>query len=435
LWQRLGLNRGTLARIAVLGLGYVGLTNAIGLASLGHSVVGIDIDSSRVGEIRSGRLPFFEVGLEKEMLLAFEMKKLEIYSSFEYLNNEIEYVFVCVATPEGESGKADLTFVESAIALATPRLSQGTIIVMKSTLPIGTAQNLSNELSGKNLEVVSSPEFLAEGSALYDFHNPSRIVIGADNPQAAKSVLELFASISAPRVLCSLTSAETIKHASNSFLALKLSYINELAAICNRTGALMSEVTLGMSLDPRIGEKFLRPGPGWGGSCFPKDTSELANTAKQLGAPMLTVEAAIASNAETKTRVIRLIQDQLGGTVMGKNVAIWGLAFKAMTDDIRESPAVEIMNTLLDKGAIVRAFDPIAKISLRENLNVTNSALDACAGAQALVVLTEWSEFSLIDPNDLRTVMAQDPKVIDTRGLLDSTKWSQVFPNFMTLAS
>jgi UDPglucose 6-dehydrogenase len=307
--------------------------------------------------------------------------------------------------------------------------------VMKSTLPIGTAQNLSKKLSSKNLEVVSSPEFLAEGSALDDFHNPSRIVIGSDNPEAATKVMELFEGISAPRILCSLTSAETIKHASNSFLAVKLSYINELAALCNRTGALMSEVTLGMSLDPRIGDKFLRPGPGWGGSCFPKDTSELAKSAKELGAPMLTVEAAIASNAVTKTRVIELIQDQLGGTVTGKNVAIWGLAFKAMTDDIRESPAVEIMNILLDKGATVRAFDPIAKITPRENLNITNSPLEACAGAQALVVLTEWSEFSDIDPNDLRAVMAKDPQVFDTRGVLDSTKWSQVFPRFKALAS
>jgi UDPglucose 6-dehydrogenase len=400
-------------------------------------VVGIDINSSRVEKIKSGRLPFFEVGLEAEMLLSFKMKKLEIYSSFEYLHKETEFVFVCVATPEGESGKADLTFVESAISLATPRLSggEGTIIVMKSTLPIGTAQNLSKKLSSKNLEVVSSPEFLAEGSALDDFHNPSRIVIGSDNPEAATKVMELFEGISAPRILCSLTSAETIKHASNSFLAVKLSYINELAALCNRTGALMSEVTLGMSLDPRIGDKFLRPGPGWGGSCFPKDTSELAKSAKELGAPMLTVEAAIASNAVTKTRVIELIQDQLGGTVTGKNVAIWGLAFKAMTDDIRESPAVEIMNILLDKGATVRAFDPIAKITPRENLNITNSPLEACAGAQALVVLTEWSEFSDIDPNDLRAVMAKDPQVFDTRGVLDSTKWSQVFPRFKALAS
>ena len=424
-----------MARIAVLGLGYVGLTTAIGLSRLGHSVIGIDINHSRVEMIKSGRLPFFEVGLEQEMLLSFEMKKLEIYSSFEYLNKETDYVFICVSTPEGESGKADLTFVESAIAKATPRLSGRTIIVMKSTLPIGTAQELSNRLSGKNLEVVSNPEFLAEGSALDDFLNPSRIVIGADNPEAANRVMKLFEGISAPRILCSLTSAETIKHASNSFLAIKLSYINELAALCNRTGALMSEVTRGMSLDPRIGDKFLRPGPGWGGSCFPKDTSELAKTAKQSGAPMLTVEAAIASNAVTKTRVVDLIKNHLGGTFMGKSVAIWGFAFKAMTDDIRESPAVEIMNTLLDKGATVKAFDPIAKITPRENLIVTKSPIEACAGAQALVVLTEWSEFSEIDPSDLIAVMAKDPQVFDTRGVLDSTRWLQVFPSFKALAS
>jgi UDPglucose 6-dehydrogenase len=426
---------GTVARIAILGLGYVGLTTAIGLTSLGHSVVGIDIDSARVEKIKSGRLPFFEAGLEEAMLLSFEKRKLEIDNSFESLSDEIEFVFVCVATPEGESGKADLTYVESAISMATPRLSEGTIIVMKSTLPIGTAEKLARQLTGNRLEVVSSPEFLAEGSALQDFRNPTRIVVGAEHLASAKRVMALFEGVSAPRVFCSLTSAETIKHASNSFLAVKLSFVNELAALCNETGASMSEVTLGMSLDPRIGDKFLKPGPGWGGSCFPKDTSELAQTAKNLGTPMLTVEAAITSNARAKTRVVDLIQNRLGGTVVGKKIGIWGLAFKAMTDDTRESPAIEIVESLLNQGAIVSAFDPLAKIESGENLNLTKSALEACAGVQALVVLTEWIDFRDIDPDDLSAVMAKNPQVIDTRGVLDSAKWSRVFPSFKALAT
>jgi UDPglucose 6-dehydrogenase len=424
-----------LSKVVVIGLGYVGLTTGIGLANLGHSVVGVDLNVSKVEQINLGKLPIYEPGLEEMLRKVVADERFSAHSSYEPVDESVDFVFVCVATPSSVSGKADLSFVDSAISMVLPKLSKGTTVIMKSTLPIGTAQMFSGRIRDKGLVVASNPEFLAEGTALLDFGSPSRIVVGADDQAVAANVMSLYDGIEAPRLTCGLSSAETIKHASNAFLALKLSYVNELASLCVKTGAVMSEVTKGVSLDPRIGDKFLTPGPGWGGSCFPKDTVELAETAKSLGTPMLTVEAAISSNTMTKARVIERIEEQFVDGLSGVSIAVWGLAFKANTDDVRDSPAVDIIEGLLKRGTIVRAFDPMARVDPRDSLSIHTSPDEACRGVDALIVLTEWPDFELVNPSEMRVQMNTDPYVLDTRGILDRSRWSEVFPRFESLSS
>ena len=422
-----------MAKIAILGQGYVGLTTGIGLASLGHNVIGIDVDESKIARLTSGKIPIYEPGLEELMKTVVDRGFLEFSNSLDLIDKNIEMVFICVATPTSESGEADLSYVESALSQASKRLSAGSLVVMKSTVPIGTCDRLSGLLKERDIEIASNPEFLSEGNALSEFQNPSRIIVGADNEEAQSRVMDLYESINAPKILCDLTSAETIKHASNSFLALKLSFVNELARLCEVAGADISQVTYGMSLDSRIGDKFLRPGPGWGGSCFPKDTEELAFSSRKFGAPMETVEAAISSNKSTKGRVVESLVAKVGGDVSGKTVAVWGLAFKANTDDTRSSPAVEFIEALINLGAEVRVFDPVANSNGIENVKFCTSALEACEGASALAVLTEWEEFSKVDVSKVALAMGGNPIIFDTRGVLDKDSWSKTFMGFSVL--
>ena len=422
-----------MTKIAILGQGYVGLTTGIGLASLGHNVTGIDIDESKIARLRSGKIPIYEPGLEELMKTAVDKGFLEFSSSIDVIDKTTEMVFICVATPTSESGEADLSHVEKSLSQATEKLSPGSLVIMKSTVPIGTCARLSPLLKEQNIEIASNPEFLSEGNSLVEFQNPSRIIVGANNQETQTRVMNLFASIKAPKMLCGLNSAETIKHASNSFLALKLSYVNELARLCEVAGADISEVTYGMSLDSRIGNKFLKPGPGWGGSCFPKDTEELAFSSRKFGAPMETLEAAISSNKSTKKRVVDALVAKVGGDISGKTVAVWGLAFKANTDDTRSSPAVEFIEALIYLGATVRVFDPVANVNGIENFKFCKSALEACEGASVLAVLTEWNEFSTVDVNEVEMAMNQNPVIYDTRGILDVGTWSKTFAGFSVL--
>jgi UDPglucose 6-dehydrogenase len=422
-----------MAKIAILGQGYVGLTTGIGLASLGHNVTGIDVDESKIARLTSGKIPIYEPGLEELMKTVVDKRFLKFSSSLDAIDKSTEMVFICVATPTSESGEADLSYVEMSLSQAIDRLSSGSLVVIKSTVPIGTCARLSSSLKNLNIEIVSNPEFLSEGNALGEFQNPSRIIVGADNEDAQSRVMDLYESINAPKMLCDLTSAETIKHASNSFLALKLSFVNELARLCEVAGADISQVTYGMSLDSRIGDKFLRPGPGWGGSCFPKDTEELAFSSRKLGAPMETVEAAISSNKSTKRRVVDALVSKVGGDISGKTVAVWGLAFKANTDDTRSSPAVEFIEALVDLGAAVRVFDPVANSNGIDNVKSCKSALEACEGASALAVLTEWEEFTKVDVNEVERVIGRNPIIFDTRGILDQESWSNTFVGFSVL--
>ena len=419
-----------MAKVAVIGLGYVGLTTSVGLASLGHSVTGVDIDSNRVESLRTGKAPFFEHNLEDLLSAQLDSGALVFKSSFDSLPSDIEFVFLAVPTPALPDGQANLSFLNDALKSLMTSLGTNFTAVIKSTVPIGTCRTIQNSLSDQSITVVSNPEFLAEGNAVRDFLAPSRIVVGSTNPEIGRRVLDLYKGIDAPRMISSPESAEMIKHASNSFLAVKLSFVNELARFCEVTGADVDEVTQGVGLDPRIGPHFMRPGPGWGGSCFPKDTSELAFSSRKSGTPMATVEAAIESNQTAISHVLDILRGQLGGDLAGKKIAIWGIAFKAGTDDTRDSPALEVARRIMKEGASLTAFDPMAQVPIGLQITQAPSALEACRDSDALVILTEWPEFAEIKPEEAKNALQNPAAILDTRRILDQASWSKVFSSF-----
>jgi UDPglucose 6-dehydrogenase len=424
-----------LARVAVIGLGYVGLVSAVGLASLGHNVTGIDVDKDRIDQLIRGDIPIFEPGLSELLQDQLSAGSLVFSDSYDAVGKKHEFAIVCVSTPASPSGEADSSFVEAAIDSLTARLSPKSIVVIRSTVPIGTAENFSGPLSSKGIKLASNPEFFSEGKAVQDFFEPKRIVVGSDQPDTAKAVAALYEKVQARVVLCDLGAAEAIKHASNSYLALRLSFVNELATLCNSAGVSFQSVALGLGLDDRIGEKFLKPGPGWGGSCFPKDTSELLATSIKLGAPMHTIKAARDSNRLHIENIANRILGSSDKDLSARVIAIWGLSFKAGTDDIRESPAVEVARILLATGARVQAFDPMAANSSGLGIEVFVSAEEACRGADTLAVMTEWQEFSQQSPDSIALLLEEDASVLDLRGVLNADSWKSHFQNFWRLES
>jgi UDPglucose 6-dehydrogenase len=422
-----------MADLAVLGLGYVGITSLVGLAKLGHQVLGLDTNTEKVSSLRQGNVPIHEPGLKEVYVQELSSGRIKYSSSYEDLRGFAGIVIVCVSTPSSAQGGANLGYVESAIDSLVDVLSPGSIVAIKSTVPIGTCESLSKKLEPFGIGIVSNPEFLSEGRALADFLEPSRIVVGAKNQEVADSVMALYEPLIAPRLVCDLATAESIKYTSNAFLALKLSFVNEVASLSEQTGADTAKVLLGMSLDGRIGDKFLNPGPGWGGSCFPKDTRELVFTGKSLGAPLLTVEAAILSNLRQIQSVTTAVVKHLGEDLTGIKIAIWGLAFKANTDDTRDSPSLTVSETLSKLGAEVVVYDPLAKGDEMKWFTMVESPLVACDGANALLVLTEWPEFAEVDPDLVKEKLSPSPLIFDTRKILDQKKWSRVFGNFKVI--
>lgn len=426
----------TVAKVLVVGLGYVGLMSSIGLAKLGHSVTGIDINPSRVSTLKGGSIPFHEPALKElldELMQRGAVSWVENYE--ELTDGDFDLAFVCVATPSGPSGSADTSMVEDAVIRLKGLLRKGSVIVIRSTVPVGTSLRYLPLLEPQDIQLAFNPEFLSEGTAVKDFFNPERIVVGAEEASTAARVLTLYEGLDAPTVVCDLTSAETVKHASNSFLALRLSFVNELAMLCKAVGANYSDVSKGMGLDSRIGMQFLNPGPGWGGSCFPKDTLELVATAKKLGSPMTTIEAAVTSNQLHMANSLRLVSSALGGNLAGKVIAVWGLSFKAGTDDIRESPAVAMAEDLVRQGAIVKSYDPMAKAPASLALHQKESAIEACANANALLVLADWPEFSNLSAKQVREAMEPDAHIFDFRSALDEVSWKLNFNNFWRISS
>jgi UDPglucose 6-dehydrogenase len=403
------------------------------MASLGHKVLGIDNDEDRIKLLSAGQMPFYEDGAEKLLKEHLQSQSLVFSDSYDSISEQDNYIFLCVSTPKLPDGGANLSNLNSALDQVKRTASPGALVIIKSTVPIGTSKLKQEELSQHGLLVAANPEFLAEGSALKDFFSPSRIVVGAEDASTAGSLLELYSGISAPILTTTLTSAESIKHVANSLLALKLSFVNEVAHLCEATGADTRVVLNGVGLDPRIGTSFMNPGPGWGGSCFPKDASELVHTARKLGVTLATVEAAIESNQAVASRILRQITEQLGGSLKAKTIAVWGLAFKAGSDDVRESPAVKIIDLLLAAGAKVIAYDPMANIPELNSLTLADTPLGACEGSDALMVLTEWSEFSKVNPVTVSEVMKPGPVIFDTRRVLSRPDWVSVFSNFRTL--
>ena len=419
-------------QVAVVGLGYVGLTTAVGLAKLGHQVLGFDVDDSKVTSLSSGKSPIYEEGLEKALESLIESRGLRFTNCLDTVKDfRPEFIFVCVATPQDESGAADLTVLDSVVSQATEIAEPNSVLVVKSTVPVGTGQRISNFINRSDLFVASNPEFLREGTAMKDFMEPDRIVVGSNNSEAATRVLNLYAAIDAPKLETNLESSELIKYAANAYLAMRLSFTNDIAALSEKANANVEQVLNGMGLDKRIGTAFLKPGPGWGGSCFPKDTSALVAIAGSYGSKLPLVESAIASNKAALARSVAVIEDLAGGDLSNKTVGVWGIAFKANTDDIRDSPALMIIDALLSKGASVQAYDPVAVAPEQAGLVMKTSALDAAAGADVLAILTEWPEFAVVSPEKVAVIM-KSSIIYDVRRILPKS-WKSHFSVFKVL--
>ncbi len=416
-------SRTALHQVAVIGAGYVGLPTAATLSQFGHTVVLAERDETRLASLRAGRIPIVEAGLDDLVADSVAKGRLSFTASAVEAVKGAEFVFLCVPTPQSADGSADLSYVQGAAKEIASHLRRGAIVVNKSTVPVGSATMVEQVIGRPDISVVSNPEFLREGTAVPDSLNPDRIVVGADDAAAAAAVGELFAPTSAPLIVTDATTSETIKYASNAFLATKLSFVNALAGLCEEVGADVRDVLLGLGYDRRIGFEFLRPGPGWGGSCLPKDTRALLHIAREAGYDFSLLAGAIASNEEQLARVIGKVEAACGGSVRDKTIAAWGLTFKANTDDRRDSPSLQVACRLVSLGATVRAFDPTVDIEADrpvdlQGLELCGDPYEATSGAQALVVLTEWDLFRWLDFGRVSEVMAE-PCIVDARNLLD----------------
>lgn len=406
-----------MSQVAVVGAGYVGLTTAAFLAELGHDVACGDIDADRVDALSRGVSPILEEGLESAVRRHLEWGRLRFVHGAAAAAEGREFVFLCVPTPQHPSGEADMSFIEAAAREIGPVLSRGAVVINKSTVPVGSTLVVEAELGRGDVSVVSNPEFIREGSALHDSRNPDRIVIGSEDQAAAIRVAGLFRGVDTPLLVTDPASAETIKYASNAFLATKISFVNAIANLCEAVGADIGDVLLGLGYDHRIGFELLRPGPGWGGSCLPKDTAALVRIGENHGYDFALLRGVIAVNEEQHSRVASKVVELAGGSVEGSLVAAWGLTFKAHTDDLRGSPALAVLERLVSRGARVQAYDPAVRGPL-SGLEVRDDPYAACEGASVLVVLTEWEEFRWIDLRKVAELMAQ-PALVDARNLLD----------------
>jgi len=432
---------GPVHAVAVIGVGYVGLPTAATLAHLGHTVTCGDADPRKIEMLQRGEVPIVEEHLQELVREGLKAGNLSFVVGATAAVEGAEFVFLCVPTPQDADGSADLSYVEAVAAEIGPHLAPGTVIVNKSTVPVGSTLVVERVLGRTDVQVVSNPEFLREGTAVPDSLHPERIVVGADDQLAAARVGQLFSGTRAPLLITDAATAETIKYASNAFLATKLSFVNAVAGLCEAVGADVRDVILGLGYDRRIGFEYLKPGPGWGGSCLPKDTRALVHIAEQAGYDFSFLKGAIATNDEQFERVVAKVRaavapsDAVSGTedFAGTVIAVWGLTFKAGTDDLRNSPAVEIAHRLVAGGAEVRAYDPTVRVPGGDAVPVPGIDPDAggpgsllaypdvysaCEGASAAVVLTEWDEFRWVDFERVRTALVA-PVLVDARNLLD----------------
>ena len=402
--------------IAVVGTGYVGLTTGACFSKLGHDVICADIVPEKIDSLKRGEIPIHEAGLEEIVREGIDSGRLTFVLGAENAVANADFVYLCVPTPQRTDGPADLTYLQAAARQISAKLQPGTIVVNKSTVPVGSTHLVERALGRSDIPVVSNPEFLREGTAVDDFLNPDRVIIGSDDQAAAGRVAALYLEVRAPIMVTDPASAETCKYAANAFLATKLSFTNAIAAVCEAVGADVNDVLLGMGYDHRIGHEFLSPGPGWGGSCFPKDAKAIISIAEDAGYDFALMRGVVAVNEEQFERIVRKVESV--ADIDGATVAMLGLAFKAGTDDVRESPSLEIARRLIAKGATVRGYDPAVKSLDIEGLEVVDDAYAACEGAVALVVATEWDDFKWLDLDKIGDSMAAR-NVVDARNLLD----------------
>jgi UDPglucose 6-dehydrogenase len=413
--------------VAVVGAGYVGLTTAACLAHLGHTVVCADVDEERVRLLRKGEVPILEAGLPELVSEGIEAGRLHFVVGAAHAAREADFVFLCVPTPFGDDGSADLSMVEAVAREIAPVLRPGAVVVNKSTMPVGSTRLVARVLdengAGNDIGVASNPEFLREAHAVQDFLFTSRIVIGCDDTAIAVRVSELYRGLQAPLLVTDPASAEMIKYASNAFLATKVSFVNAIANLCEAVNADVRDVALGMGYDPRIGSDFLQAGPGYGGSCLPKDVAALEHTARAAGYDFALLRGVVEVNERQRRRIIDKIVAGLGGGLEGATIGVWGLTFKANTDDLRDSPAVAIVQQLVEGGATVRAYDPVLTApgpsTQVPGVEVAIDAYDAADGAALLAVLTEWHEFRWVDFSRIASAMSDPRALVDARNLLD----------------
>ncbi len=412
-------------KIAVAGTGYVGLVTGVVFADLGNEVICVDIDPAKVNAINKGRAPIYEPGLDEMLQRNLEEGRIRATTDFAAAVREAEVIFITVGTPPTETGEPDLKYVDEVARVIGESLNGYKIIVNKSTVPVGTGDRVRRIIEQHRREphefdVVSNPEFLREGSALHDTLYPERIVIGTDNPHAAMKIVELYAPLERPMLITNLPTAEVIKYASNTFLALKISYINAIADLCERVGADVVQVAKAMGYDSRIGPHFLQAGLGFGGSCFPKDVKAFAHSVQRYGLDPTLYQTILMINDSRPRQFVQRIAERLGG-LRDKTVGLLGLAFKPNTDDIREARSIEIIRYLLQEGATVRAYDPVAipnMQALYPHITYCRNAYEVAEGADALALVTEWNEFKQLNFERIKSLMRQ-PNLFDGRNLYD----------------
>lgn len=418
-------------RVAMIGTGYVGLVSGTCFSDFGHEVVCVDKDASKIERLKAGEIPIFEPGLDDLVRRNAADGRLQFTTELAEAVREAEVVFIAVGTPSRRGdGHADLSYVHAA-AREIARAADGfTVVVTKSTVPVGTGADLEHiirvEAPEADIAVVSNPEFLREGAAIEDFKRPDRIVIGTSDPRARDVMTALYRPLSlnaAPLLFTERNTAELIKYASNAFLAMKITFINEMADLCEKVGGNVQEVARGIGLDRRIGSKFLHAGPGYGGSCFPKDTLALMRTAQEAGSPLRLIETVTTVNESRKAAMGRRVLDAIGIPPRDATVAVLGLTFKPNTDDMRDSPAINIVQSLLDRGVRVRAYDPVgmneARKVLPTEVTYAESPYECAEGADCLVIVTEWDAFRALDLDRLKTLLRR-PIVVDLRNIYPS---------------
>ncbi len=414
--------------IAVIGTGYVGLVTGACFAEFGVDVICVDVDERKIADLNKGVMPIYEPGLEQLVAKNTQAGRLKFTTDVSHAIQESLVIFLAVGTPPQSDGSPDLTFVEAAAGSVADHMNEYKVVVTKSTVPIGTGERIREIINARkktkaNFGVVSNPEFLREGAAINDFMRPDRVVIGSRDEEAIAIMKDLYRPlylIEAPFVITSLEAAELTKYAANAFLATKVSFINEIANLCDKIGCDVHDVARAIGMDKRIGSKFLHPGPGFGGSCFPKDTRALASVARYYDCSSRIVDAVIEVNQNQAEQMMVKIR-KLVGTLKGKTIAVLGLAFKPETDDMREAPAVGIIKNLIEDGATVRAYDPVARseaMKILPDIVYADDEYAAVTGTDALVFVTEWNQFRALDMVRIRDLM-KSPKVADLRNIYD----------------
>jgi UDPglucose 6-dehydrogenase len=423
-----------MASICVVGgAGYVGLTTGACFADLGNTVVCLDVNQERIANLRRGIMPIYEPGLEEVVVRNRDAGRLRFSDDYADALADAEFAFIAVNTPPDLDGGADLDQLRAAATSIAKHMRRPLIIVNKSTVPVGAGDLVTDIVEQNRVEaipfsVVSNPEFLREGSALRDCLNPDRIILGASDPKAAHRVAELYQSLKAPIVITDLRTAEMIKYASNSFLATKISFINEIASICERLGADVKVVAQGMGLDHRIGQAFLDAGLGWGGSCFPKDVRALEYMGATNGCHPQLLRAVMEINRDQRRRLVQKVREALGGSLAQRRIGVLGLSFKPNTDDMRDAPSLTVIRQLNNEDARVAAFDPVAMrlaVKLLRDVTFGATPYDVAVGADALVILTEWNEFKQLDLRRIRDLMAQ-PIIVDGRNMYEPARMAEL---------